>query len=114
MVQHRTMLVVADNSGAKQLQVIHIYGGSKRSFGYLGETLGCVVKKALPHGQFKKGVYGCSFRYDSISYFSKKRILHQTNILFYLWFMCLCLCDGSIYSSRCVYKNWLVNASINC
>lgn len=55
MVQHRTMLVVADNSGAKQLQVIHIYGGSKRSFGYLGETLGCVVKKALPHGQFKKG-----------------------------------------------------------
>jgi large subunit ribosomal protein L14 len=49
------MLVVADNSGAKQLQVIHIYGGSKRSFGYLGEILGCVVKKALPHGQFKKG-----------------------------------------------------------
>lgn len=55
MVQHRTMLVVADNSGAKQLQVIHIYGGSKRSFGYLGETLKCIVKKALPHGQFKKG-----------------------------------------------------------
>lgn len=55
MVQHRTMLVVADNSGAKQLQVIHVYGGSKRRFGYIGETLGCVVKKALPHGQFKKG-----------------------------------------------------------
>jgi len=49
------MLVVADNSGAKQLQVIHIYGGSKRSFGYLGETLKCVIKKVLPHGQFKKG-----------------------------------------------------------
>jgi large subunit ribosomal protein L14 len=49
------MLVVADNSGAKQLQVIQIYGGSKRRFGYLGETLGCVIKKALPHGQFKKG-----------------------------------------------------------
>ena len=55
MVQHRTMLVVADNSGAKQLQVIHIYGGSKRSFGYLGETLGCVVKKALPKKKKKKG-----------------------------------------------------------
>lgn len=55
MVQHRTMLVVADNSGAKQLQVIHIYGGSSRRFGYLGEVLGCVVKKALPHGQYKKG-----------------------------------------------------------
>lgn len=55
MVQHRTMLVVADNSGAKQLMVIHIYGGSKRKFGYMGEILGCVVKKALPNTQFKKG-----------------------------------------------------------
>lgn len=55
MVQHRTMLVVADNSGCRQLQVIQIYGGSKRSFGYIGEVLGCVVKKALPHGQYKKG-----------------------------------------------------------
>jgi large subunit ribosomal protein L14 len=49
------MLVVADNSGCRQLQVIQIYGGSKRSFGYIGEVLGCVVKKALPHGQYKKG-----------------------------------------------------------
>lgn len=47
--------MVADNSGAKQLQVIHIYGGSSRRFGYIGEILNCVVKKALPHGQFKKG-----------------------------------------------------------
>jgi large subunit ribosomal protein L14 len=49
------MLTVADNSGAKVLQVIQIYGGSRRKFGYLGDTLGCVVKKALPHGQVKKG-----------------------------------------------------------
>lgn len=55
MVQHRTMLEVADNSGAKQLMVIQIYGGSKRKFGHLGEILGCVVKKALPNTQFKKG-----------------------------------------------------------
>lgn len=55
MVQHRTMLVVADNSGARLLQVIHIYGGSQRRFGYIGEILGCVVKKAIPHSQFKKG-----------------------------------------------------------
>ena len=55
MVQHRTMLVTADNSGAKQLQVIHIYGGSVRRTGYIGEVLGCVVKKAIPHSQFKKG-----------------------------------------------------------
>ncbi len=55
MVQHRTMLVSADNSGAKQLQVIQIYGGSVRRVGYIGEMLGCVVKKAIPHSQFKKG-----------------------------------------------------------
>lgn len=55
MVQHRSKLVVADNSGAKDLMVIHIYGGSKRRIGYIGQVLGCVVKKALPNTQFKKG-----------------------------------------------------------
>lgn len=55
MIQHRTMLNVADNSGAKQLMVIHIYGGSKRRFGYIGQILGCVIKKAIPNTQFKKG-----------------------------------------------------------
>lgn len=49
------MLQVADNSGAKQLMVIHVYGGSKRKFGYIGDILGCVVKRALPNTQFKKG-----------------------------------------------------------
>ncbi len=55
MVQHRTMLEVADNTGAKILMVIQIYGGSKRRKGALGSLLGCVVKKALPNTQFKKG-----------------------------------------------------------
>lgn len=55
MVQHRSKLIVADNSGAKDLMVIHIYGGSKRKVGYIGEILGCVVKKSLPNTQFKKG-----------------------------------------------------------
>lgn len=55
MIQHRTMLKVADNSGAKVLQVIHIFGGSKRKFGYLGDVLNCVVKQASPTGQVKVG-----------------------------------------------------------
>lgn len=55
MVQHRTMLNVADNTGVKQLMVIQIYTGSKRRFGYVGEILGCVVKKALPNTNYKKG-----------------------------------------------------------
>lgn len=55
MVQHRSKLIVADNSGAKDLMVIQIYGGSNRRKGELGSILGCVVRKALPNTQFKKG-----------------------------------------------------------
>jgi len=53
MIQHRTILKVADNSGAKSLMVIHIFGGSKRKFGYLGDVLNCVVRGADPRGQVK-------------------------------------------------------------
>lgn len=55
MIQRRTMLNVADNSGAVQLMVIHIYEGSTRKFGYIGDIIGCVVKKVTPNTQFKKG-----------------------------------------------------------
>jgi large subunit ribosomal protein L14 len=55
MIQHRTMLKSADNSGARVLQVIHIFGGSKRKFGYIGDILNCVVKEAIPTGQVKEG-----------------------------------------------------------
>ena len=50
MIQHRTILKVADNSGAKSLMVIHIYGGSKRRHGFLGDVLNCVVREANPAG----------------------------------------------------------------
>ena len=55
MIQLRTQLVPADNSGAKILSVIHIYGGSKRTYGYVGDVANCVVKKADPVGQVKQG-----------------------------------------------------------
>lgn len=55
MIQHRSMLKVADNSGARLLQVIHIFGGSRRKFGYIGDVLNCVVKQATPTGQVKEG-----------------------------------------------------------
>lgn len=54
MIQHRTILKAADNSGAKTLMVVHIYGGSKRKFGYLGDILNCVVKEASSTGQVKE------------------------------------------------------------
>lgn len=55
MVQNRTLLEVADNTGVKELMIIHIYVGSKRKFGYIGDIVGCVVKKVLANTQFKKG-----------------------------------------------------------
>lgn len=53
MVQHRTILKAADNSGAKALEVIHIFGGSQRRFGYIGDVLNCVVKGASSIGTVK-------------------------------------------------------------
>lgn len=55
MIQHRSMLKAADNSGAKILRVIHIFGGSRRKFGYIGDILNCVVMEASPTGQVKDG-----------------------------------------------------------
>jgi large subunit ribosomal protein L14 len=53
MIQHRSILRVADNSGAKRLMVIHVLGGSKRKFGFLGDILNCVVKEATPNAGVK-------------------------------------------------------------
>lgn len=55
MVQHRTILRIADNSGAKSLMVIHVFGGSNRRYGYVGDVLSCVVRDASPIGQVKDG-----------------------------------------------------------
>ncbi len=55
MIQHRSMLTVADNSGARLLQVIHIMGGSKHRKGAIGDIVNAVVKSANPHGQVKEG-----------------------------------------------------------
>lgn len=50
MIQLRSILKPADNSGAKRLRVIHIHGGSKRRFGRLGDIVTCAVDRADPHG----------------------------------------------------------------
>jgi large subunit ribosomal protein L14 len=55
MIQLRTMLNVADNSGARKLQCFHVMGGSYRRYASLGDIIVCTVKDALPNGQIKKG-----------------------------------------------------------
>ncbi|HZN56548.1 MAG TPA: 50S ribosomal protein L14 [Planctomycetota bacterium] len=55
MIQLRTKLDVADNTGAKLVQCIHVLGGSSRKYAYLGDIIVCAVKKALPSSEIKKG-----------------------------------------------------------
>ncbi|MBI3888025.1 50S ribosomal protein L14 [Candidatus Microgenomates bacterium] len=53
MIQRKTVLKVADNTGAHKLRVIHIYVGSTRKFGYLGDIARAVVDGADPNGMVK-------------------------------------------------------------
>lgn len=55
MIQLRSVLKVADNSGARKIRVIQVHGGSKRRFGYLADYITASVIQAEPQGQVKKG-----------------------------------------------------------
>jgi large subunit ribosomal protein L14 len=55
MIQKESYLVVADNSGAKLVQCIHIIGSTRKRYAYLGDMIKCAVKKAIPEGTVKKG-----------------------------------------------------------
>ncbi|MCM8785507.1 MAG: 50S ribosomal protein L14 [Candidatus Omnitrophica bacterium] len=54
MIQLRTMLQVADNTGAKKIMVIGFIGSSKKRYGYVGDIVVATVKNALPDGIVKK------------------------------------------------------------
>lgn len=55
MIQQESRLVVADNSGAKEVLCIRVLGGTKRRYASLGDKIIVAVKNALPQGQIKKG-----------------------------------------------------------
>ena len=55
MVQQQTVLKVADNSGARELMVIRVLGGSKVKTGNIGDIVVGTVKKATPNGTVGKG-----------------------------------------------------------
>jgi len=54
MIQHRSMLNVADNTGAQKLMCIRVHGGYRRRYARLGDIITCVIKTALPRTQVKK------------------------------------------------------------
>jgi len=55
MVQQESRLLVADNSGAKEVLVIRVLGGTKRRYASIGDQVVITVKDATPAGNVKKG-----------------------------------------------------------
>lgn len=55
MIQLRTVLEVADNSGAKEVQCIKVLGGSTRRYARVGDLIKVSVKSAAPNSNVKKG-----------------------------------------------------------
>ncbi|MBX7182660.1 MAG: 50S ribosomal protein L14 [Bacteroidia bacterium] len=55
MLQQESRLTVADNSGAKEVLIIRVLGGTKRRYASVGDKIVVTVKHALPSGNVKKG-----------------------------------------------------------
>jgi large subunit ribosomal protein L14 len=55
MIQQESRLIVADNSGAKEVLVIRVLGGTKKRYARIGDKIIVTVKHALPSGNVKKG-----------------------------------------------------------
>ena len=56
MIQQESRLNVADNSGAKEVLVIRVLGGTKRRYASIGDQVIVTVKKAMPQAGVKKGI----------------------------------------------------------
>jgi large subunit ribosomal protein L14 len=70
MIQMRTILEVADNSGAKRVQCIKVLGGSRRRYAELGDVIVVSIKEALPGTKVKKG---------DVAHAVVVRTVHQTS-----------------------------------
>jgi len=55
MIQNESRLTVADNSGAKEVLVVHVLGGTHRRYASVGDKVVVTVKSAIPTSQIKKG-----------------------------------------------------------
>jgi len=54
MVQQESRLNVADNSGAKEVLVIRVLGGTRKRYASIGDKIVVTVKSAIPSGNVKK------------------------------------------------------------
>lgn len=54
MIQQESRLVVADNSGAREILCIRVLGGTRRRYARVGDIIVATVKEAAPNGNVKK------------------------------------------------------------
>ena len=55
MIQAQSRVLVADNSGAREVMCIKVLGGSKRRYAHVGDVIKVAIKEAIPTGRVKKG-----------------------------------------------------------
>ncbi len=55
MIQHRTILKSADNTGARRIQCIRVLGGYRKRYAKIGDIITVTIKEAQPHSMVKKG-----------------------------------------------------------
>jgi len=55
VIQNYTRLRVADNTGAREIMCIRVYGGSRRRYAGIGDVIVATVKQAIPNSGVKKG-----------------------------------------------------------
>ena len=54
MIQQESRLKIADNTGGRELLVIHVLGGTRRRYAHVGDVVVGTIKAATPHGSVKK------------------------------------------------------------
>jgi large subunit ribosomal protein L14 len=77
MIQMRTILEAADNSGAKKLGCIKVLGGTRRKYASLGDIIVVSVKDALPNSKIKKGEVARAVIVRTKKEVQRPDVLHQ-------------------------------------
>ena len=76
MIQLRTLLNAADNSGARTLMCIKVLGGTRRRYAQVGDVIKVSVKDAIPRGKVKKGEV-----YDAVVVRTRRGVRRQDGSL---------------------------------
>ena len=86
MIQEETRLVVADNSGAKEVACIRVLGGTNRRYASIGDVIKVAVKDAIPQSKVKKGSVAdavvVSFVSPTTQWFSSTRMANRVEPVF--------------------------------